>query len=85
MSINNSTYKNNIKNKFFAVYYLLCNMTHKLKTIICVFIESVIVTPASTPQTPRCAPTAIDFSEQKHWWQLEEVSSYFGIILTQLN
>ncbi|KFM65770.1 Deformed epidermal autoregulatory factor 1-like protein, partial [Stegodyphus mimosarum] len=35
--------------------------------------ESVIVTPAATPQTPRCAPTALDFSEQKQWWQLEEM------------
>lgn len=35
--------------------------------------ESVIVTPVATPQTPRCAPTVIDFSEQKQWWQLEEM------------
>ncbi|XP_054724498.1 deformed epidermal autoregulatory factor 1 homolog isoform X2 [Uloborus diversus] len=35
--------------------------------------ESVIVTPAATPQTPGCAPTALDFSEQRHWWKLEEM------------
>ncbi|XP_067142326.1 deformed epidermal autoregulatory factor 1 homolog isoform X2 [Centruroides vittatus] len=35
--------------------------------------ESVIVTPVSTPQTPRLASTQLDFSEQRQWWQLEEM------------
>lgn len=35
--------------------------------------ESVIVTPVTTPQTPRSAPTQLDFSEQRQWWQLEEM------------
>lgn len=30
-------------------------------------------TPVSTPLAPRFAPTALDFGEQRQWWQLEEM------------
>ncbi|KAG0412342.1 hypothetical protein HPB47_010508 [Ixodes persulcatus] len=30
-------------------------------------------TPVSTPLAPRFAPTALDFGEQRMWWQLEEM------------
>ncbi|XP_064489667.1 deformed epidermal autoregulatory factor 1 homolog isoform X1 [Ornithodoros turicata] len=31
------------------------------------------LTPVTTPQTPRTAPTALEFGEQRQWWQLEEM------------